>query len=65
MIPHHMYYQFAILGLCVILHYFWPSRSALSPQPLAEQIPPDLVVKFQPLDIVEVIGEIMRQQSMS
>src|SRR5215510_16377328 len=43
MIPHHVYYQLAILGLlwlCVILHYFWPSRSALSPQPLAEPVPP-------------------------
>ena len=29
MIPHHVYYQLAILGLLwlyVILHYFWPSR---------------------------------------
>jgi IS1 family transposase len=43
MIPHHVYYQLAILGLlwlCVILHYFWPSRSALSPQPPAEPVPP-------------------------
>ena len=33
MIPHHVYYQLAILGLlwlCVILHYFWPRRSAMS-----------------------------------
>jgi len=43
MIPHHVYYQLAILGLlwrCVILHYFWPSCSALSPQPPAEPVPP-------------------------
>jgi IS1 family transposase len=43
MIPHHVYYQLAILGLLwlgVILHYCWPSRSALSPQPPAEPVPP-------------------------
>lgn len=43
MIPHHVYYQLAILGLlwlCVFLHYFWPSRSALSPQSQAEPVPP-------------------------
>src|SRR5216683_2677144 len=46
MIPHHVYYQLAILGLlwlCVILHYLWPSRGAWSPQPPAEPLPP----KFQ------------------
>jgi IS1 family transposase len=43
MIPHHVYDQLAILGLlwlCVILHYLWPSRDALSPQPLAAPVPP-------------------------
>jgi hypothetical protein len=37
MIPHHVYYQLAILGLlwlCVILHYAWPSRYAPSPPKL-------------------------------
>jgi len=35
MIPHHVYYQLAILGLlwlCIMLHSIWPSRSAVSPQ---------------------------------
>src|SRR5215475_5987708 len=43
MIPHHVYYQLVILGLlwlCVMLHYVWPSRGALSSQPLAEPMPP-------------------------
>ena len=42
MIPHHVYYQLAILGLlwlCVILHYAWPSRYAPSPPKLAEPVP--------------------------
>src|SRR2546428_13936154 len=35
MIPHHVYYQLALLGLlwlCVLRHYGWPSRSATVPQ---------------------------------
>jgi IS1 family transposase len=43
MIPHHVYYQLAILGLlwlCVILHSLWPSRGALSPQPPTEPVSP-------------------------
>jgi hypothetical protein len=35
MIPHHVYYQLALLGLlwlCVLLHYGWPRRSAAVPQ---------------------------------
>src|SRR6266446_6826536 len=43
MIPHHAYYQLAILGLlwlCVIFHSLWPSRGVLSPQPPAEPVPP-------------------------
>jgi hypothetical protein len=34
MIPHHVYYQLAVIGflwLCIMLHYTWPSRSAVSP----------------------------------
>jgi hypothetical protein len=45
MIPQHVYYQLAILGLlwfCVMLHYLWPSRGAVSPQPPAESTPPQL-----------------------
>ena len=45
MIPHHVYYQLAIVGLLwlgVMLHYVWPSRGAVSPQPLAEPVPPQL-----------------------
>ena len=43
MIPHHVYYQLAILGLlwlCVILHYVWPSQSVVSPQPSVQPAPP-------------------------
>ena len=43
MIPHHVYYQLAILGLLglsVILRYLWASRDALSPQPLAAPVLP-------------------------
>ena len=32
MIPHHVYYQLAIVGLlwlCVMLHYVWSSRGAV------------------------------------
>ena len=35
MIPHHVYYQLAILGLlwlCVILHYSLAKPAVLSPQ---------------------------------
>jgi hypothetical protein len=45
MIPHHIYYQLAILGLlwfCIMLHYLWPSRGALSSQPPTELGPPQL-----------------------
>jgi IS1 family transposase len=43
MISHHIYYQLAIVGLlwlCVMLHYVWPSRGAVSPQPPAEPLLP-------------------------
>src|SRR5712692_9109370 len=43
MIAHHVYYQLAVVGLlwlCVMLHYLWPSRGAVSPQPPAEPVPP-------------------------
>jgi hypothetical protein len=43
MISHHIYYQLAIVGLlwlCVMLHYVWPRRGAVSPQPPAEPLPP-------------------------
>jgi IS1 family transposase len=43
MIPHHIYYQLAIVGLlwlCIMLHYGWPSRGAGSPQPPAAPVPP-------------------------
>jgi hypothetical protein len=36
MIPHHVYYQLTVIGLlwlCIMLHYTWPSRSAVSPNP--------------------------------
>jgi hypothetical protein len=45
MIPHHVYYQLAIVGLLwvsVMLHYVWPSRGAVAPQPPAEPVPPQL-----------------------
>src|SRR5215831_3660002 len=43
MIPHHVYYQLAILGLlwlCVMLHDIWPSQSVVSPQPSVQPAPP-------------------------
>jgi hypothetical protein len=43
MIPHHVYYQLAAVGLlwlCIMLHYLWPSRGTLSPQLPAESVPP-------------------------
>jgi len=43
MIPHHVYYQLAVVGLlwlCVMLHYIWPSRGTVSPQLLAQPAPP-------------------------
>ena|SRR6266446_5780060 len=43
MIPHHVYYQMAVLGclwLCVMLHYGWSKRSATAPQRPAEPIKP-------------------------
>jgi hypothetical protein len=43
MIPHHVYYQLAVLGLLwifIMLHYLWPSRGALSPQLPAASVPP-------------------------
>jgi IS1 family transposase len=43
MIPHHVYYQLAVVGLlwlCVMLHYIWPSRGAVSPPLLAQPAPP-------------------------
>jgi hypothetical protein len=43
MISHHIYYQLAILGLlwfCILLYSFWPSPGAVSPQALAEPVPP-------------------------
>jgi transposase-like protein/IS1 family transposase len=43
MIPHHVYYQLAILGLlwfCIMLHYLWPSRGAVAPPPPAKPVPP-------------------------
>jgi hypothetical protein len=42
MIPHHVYYQLAVIGflwLCIMLHYAWPSRSAVSPQLPTEPVP--------------------------
>jgi hypothetical protein len=43
MILHHVYYQLAVVGLlwlCVMLHYIWPRRGAVSPQLLAQPAPP-------------------------
>jgi IS1 family transposase len=43
MIPHHIYYQLAIVGLlwlCIMLHYVWPSRDTGAPQPPATSVPP-------------------------
>jgi hypothetical protein len=43
MIPHHVYYQLAIVGclwLCLILHYIWPSGDAVRPQSPSASVPP-------------------------
>ena len=43
MIPHHVYYQLAILGLlwfCIMLHSLWPSRGAVASPPPAQPVPP-------------------------
>jgi IS1 family transposase len=43
MIPHHVYYQLAIVGclwLCIILHYIWPSRDAVRLQLPNASVPP-------------------------
>src|SRR5712691_11708770 len=45
MIPHHIYYQLALVGLlwlCVMLHSMWPSRGAVSPQPPGQPVLPQL-----------------------
>src|SRR6266436_5994670 len=42
MIPHHVYYQLAVVGLlwlCVMLHDVWSSRGAVSLQPPAAPVP--------------------------
>src|SRR5919197_1374675 len=41
MIPHLVYYQLALIGclwLCLMLHYIWPSRRAVSPKPPTEPV---------------------------
>src|SRR5215468_3688578 len=43
MMPHHVSYQLAILGLlwlCVILHDVWPRQNVVSPQPSVQRAPP-------------------------
>ena len=45
MIPHHIYYQLAIVGLlwlCVMLHSVWPSRGMVAPAPPVPLAPPPL-----------------------
>ncbi len=42
MIPHHVYYQLAILGclwLCIMLHSGWPSRATASHPKPPEPVP--------------------------
>jgi hypothetical protein len=42
MIPHHVYYQLAIVGLLwfyFMLHYIWPSRDTALPQLRTEPVP--------------------------
>ena len=42
MIPHHVYYQLAIVGLlwlCIMLHSIWPSRDTALPQLRTEPVP--------------------------
>src|SRR6266487_3025056 len=43
MIPHHVYYQLAIVGLlwlCVMLHYLGPTLGTVSPPPPTEPLSP-------------------------
>ena len=43
MIPHHVYYQLAVvgfLGLCIMLHYVWPSQNAVLPPLPTAPLPP-------------------------
>src|SRR5712691_9195853 len=43
MIPHHVYYQLAIVGflwLCIMLYYVWPSQNAASPPLPTAPLPP-------------------------
>ena len=45
MIPHHIYYQLAIVGLlwlCVMLHSVWPNRGMVSPPPPVQLVLPQL-----------------------
>jgi len=48
MIPHHVSYQLAILGLlwlCVILQDVWPRQNVVSPQPSVQ--PADVSTLFR------------------
>ena len=43
MIPHHVYYQLAIVGclwLCIMLYYLWPSPDAVRSRLPSESVPP-------------------------
>jgi len=43
MLPHHVYYQLAIVGclwLCIMLYYLWPSPDAVRSRLPSESVPP-------------------------
>jgi hypothetical protein len=62
MVPTLFFYEIvlvALVWLFLMLYWLWPNapttRDPTRLQPRLSQIPPDLVVKFQAIDIVEVI----------
>jgi len=65
MIPHHVYYQLAILGLWwlwVMLHYAWPSRGAPSHPTRTDPVPIPFKRKCSRLisDSRGVMGQVWR-----
>jgi hypothetical protein len=51
MIPHHVYYQLAIVGflwLCLMLHYIWPSRDTVLLVTGRMRVVPDGRVPYPP-----------------
>jgi hypothetical protein len=67
MMPHHVYYELAVIGflwLCLMLHYTWPSRSAGSPQlptePATGQSPALAFCRVHSVHLVDRLSEARR-----